>query len=201
MNNIDAQMKVELVSFAAINRLTRKLAHKIQDSGFKAEIIICIARGGYVPARLLCDLLNIYDLASIRIRHYTGSEKTEKAVLLEPLAASISGKNVLLVDDIDDSGETLEVARNYLNELRPGDVRVAVLHHKTVSTIKPDFYAQKIVQWRWVTYPWAIVEDVLGFVKNMQPRPVSVEAATERLAQDYKLKVTSQVMEDVFRLL
>jgi len=86
MESSSRSLKVELVSNATVTRLSRKLAHKIQDSGFTPDIIICIARGGYIPARLICDYLNIYNLTSIRIKHYTGSSKSETARLLDSLA-------------------------------------------------------------------------------------------------------------------
>lgn len=194
-------LKVEIVSYAMVNRLTRKLAHKIQDSGFNVDIVICIARGGYIPARLICDYLNIYNLSSIRIKHYTGSDKSETARLLEPLSIDIQGMNVLLVDDIDDTGDTLQLAQDYLKGLNPKEIKGAVLHHKITSTLIPDFFAQKIIRWRWITYPWAIVEDVLGFVKKMQPQPATIEQAIERTTQDCGIKVSKQVMQDVFRLL
>jgi len=201
MKNLADSLKVELVSSAMVTRLCRKLAHKIQDSGFNPDIVICIARGGYIPARLICDYLNIYNLTSIRIKHYTGSTKSETARLLEPLSIDIKGMNVLLIDDIDDTGDTLKLAQDYLKGLNPQEIKVAVLHHKIISTLTPDFFAQKIIRWRWITYPWAIVEDVLGFVKKMQPQPSTIEQAIERIAQDYGIKVSKQVMQDVFRLL
>jgi len=201
MKNLADSLKVELVSSAMVTRLCRKLAHKIQDSGFNPDIVICIARGGYIPARLICDYLNIYNLTSIRINHYTGSTKSETARLLEPLSIDIKGMNVLLIDDIDDSSETLQLAQDYLKGLNPKEIKVAVLHHKIISTLTPDFFAQKIIRWRWITYPWAIVEDVLGFVKKMQPQPSTIEQAIERTVQDYGIKISKQVMQDVFRLL
>lgn len=201
MKNPAHSLKVELVSSATVTRLCRKLAHKIQDSGFNPDIVICIARGGYIPARLICDYLNIYNLTSIRIKHYTGSDKSETARLLEPLSIDIQGMNVLLVDDIDDTSDTLQLAQDYLKGLNPKEIKIAVLHHKITSTLTPDFFAQKIIRWRWITYPWAIVEDVLGFVKKMQPQPSTIEQAIERTAQDYGIKVSKQVMQDVFRLL
>ena len=194
-------LKVKLVSSAMVTRLSRKLAHKIQDSNFNPDIVICIARGGYIPARLICDYLNIYNLTSIRIKHYTGSDKSETARLLEPLSIDIQGMNVLLLDDIDDTSDTLQLAQDYLKGLNPKEIKVAVLHHKISSTLTPDFFAQKIIRWRWITYPWAIVEDVLGFVKKMQPQPSTIEQAIERTAQDYGIKISKQVMQDVFRLL
>ncbi len=201
MENPSDSLKVELVSYAMVTRLSRKLAHKIQDSGFHPDIVICIARGGYVPARLICDYLNIYNLSSIRIKHYTGSAKSETARLLEPLSIDIQGMNVLLLDDIDDTSDTLQLAQDYLKGLNPKEIKIAVLHHKISSTLTPDFFAQKIIRWRWITYPWAIVEDVLGFVKKMQPQPSTIEQAIERTAQDYGIKISKQVMQDVFRLL
>ncbi|MGD8812526.1 MAG: phosphoribosyltransferase, partial [Thioalkalispiraceae bacterium] len=110
MSGAGKTLKIELVSNASVVRLARKLAHLVQDSGYQPDIIICIARGGYVPARLVCDHLNIYNLASIRIRHYTGAEKQQNAELIEPLSINIRGMKVLLVDDIDDTGDTLQVA-------------------------------------------------------------------------------------------
>ncbi|MCK5386828.1 MAG: phosphoribosyltransferase, partial [Gammaproteobacteria bacterium] len=142
MKNLADSLKVELVSSAMVTRLCRKLAHKIQDSGFNPDIVICIARGGYIPARLICDYLNIYNLTSIRIKHYTGSTKSETARLLEPLSIDIKGMNVLLIDDIDDTGDTLKLAQDYLKGLNPQEIMVAVLHHKIISTLTPDFFAQ-----------------------------------------------------------
>ena len=74
---------------------------------FKPDIVIAIARGGYVPARILCDRLDIYNLTSIRIAHYTGgSTKLELARLSIPLGIDIKGMQVLLVDDVTDTGDT-----------------------------------------------------------------------------------------------
>ena len=200
MESSSHSLKVELVSNATVTRLCRKLALKIQGSGFKPDIIICIARGGYIPARLICDYLDIYNLASIRIKHYTGSDKSEVAQLIEPLSINIQGLKVLLVDDINDTGDTLQLALDYLASFNPIEIKTAVLHHKVISTLVPDYFAQKIIHWRWITYPWAITEDVLGFVKKMQPQPSTIEQAIECLEQDYKIKTSKQVMRDVFRL-
>jgi len=201
MESSSHSLKVELVSNATVTRLCRKLALKIQGSSFKPDIIICIARGGYIPARLICDYLNIYNLTSISIKHYTGSDKSEVAQLIDPLSINIQGLKVLLVDDINDTGDTLQLALDYLASFNPIEIKVAVLHHKVISTLVPDYYAQKIIHWRWITYPWAITEDVLGFVKKIQPQPSTIEQAIECLEQDYKIKISKQVMHDVFRLI
>lgn len=194
-------IKIEVLSLAKVQTLTRRLARQIQESGFEPDIVITIARGGFVPARLLCDYLDIYNLASIRIAHYTGTDKGEAARLSIPLNVDIQGMSVLLVDDIDDTGETLKLALTHLQSFTPACIRIAVLHHKTVSSVIPDFYASRITRWRWVTYPWAITEDMLGLVKKMRPPPTDIHTAITRIAHDYKINISKTVMEDVFRLL
>jgi hypoxanthine phosphoribosyltransferase len=199
MDTHDTSFKIELVSDGTVSQLSRKLAHEIQDCGYVPDIVVAIARGGYVPARLLCDLLDIYNLTSIRIRHYTGPEKSETADLCEPLGTDISGLNVLLVDDVDDTGDTLQVALNYLKSHDPATIKTCVLHHKMNSIILPDFYGENVLQWCWLTYPWAIIEDVRKLVKKMDPPPVNVEKAIQWMQKEYGLEISTQVMEDVFR--
>jgi hypoxanthine phosphoribosyltransferase len=201
MEDEEKPFKIELVSNATVTRLVRKLAHQIQDNGFSPDIVVCIARGGYVPARLLCDFLNIFNLASMRIRHYTGSDKSEAAELVEKLSMDVGGKKILLVDDVDDTGDTLQIALDYLRSMQPREIKVAVLHHKLISSLVPDFYAQKIIRWRWITYPWAVIEDALGFVNKLSPQPTSPQQAISEIENKYGIRLSRKTMEDVFRLL
>jgi hypoxanthine phosphoribosyltransferase len=55
-------MNVELVSWASFHRLARDLALRIRASNFQPDMIVAIARGGVVPARVLCDYPDIMDL-------------------------------------------------------------------------------------------------------------------------------------------
>lgn len=191
---------VEFVGWHQIAQLSYRLAGKVEDDHYRPDLVIAIARGGYVPARLLCDYLEIYNLTSLRITHYLGgANKTEAAILTLPLNIDISGMKVLLVDDVDDSGDTLQLALQHVTDLKPAAVKVAVLHHKTVSRIMPDYYAQKIMKWRWLTYPWAIVEDVQGFIQKMAPRPANVDEALAYFANTYGARVPRAVMEQVWR--
>ncbi|MFY9200685.1 MAG: phosphoribosyltransferase [Methanosarcina flavescens] len=49
----------------------------------------------------------------------------------------------MIVDDVTDTGETLNLAVSYALSLKPTNVMTAVLQHKTCSAFTPDFYAQK----------------------------------------------------------
>lgn len=191
--------KVELISWHQVSRMVDKLAEQIRVSGFTPAGIVAIARGGYVPARLLCDQLNVYDLTAIRITHYlSGARKTPQAQLVEPLHTDISGKNVLLVDDVDDSGDTLELARQHLLERQPAQLKTAVLHHKMASTVVPDYYAHKVVKWRWLTYPWALLEDIEGFLARLEPPAYTAEEAAQRLESQFRIRIPRQILSALF---
>jgi hypoxanthine phosphoribosyltransferase len=95
------------------------------------------------------------------------------------------------------SGDTFEVALNHIRACgTPAEVRTAALHHKTVSHFVPDFYARKVIVWRWIVYPWAVIEDLSTFLEAMAPRPDTPEAFAARLAQDHRLEVPRPLLVD-----
>ncbi len=192
----------ELLTWAEIQRLARRLARLIQTSGYQPDVIIAIARGGYVPARLICDLLDIYNLTSIRVAHYTtGAHKNQAAQLSSPLNVDVRGLRVLIIDDVSDTGDTLQVTLDHVRSFNPAEVKIGVLHHKTVSSIEPDFYAKKIIKWRWLIYPWAVTEDLCGFIAAMEPPPQSMTEASERLEAEHAINVSQTMLEDAYALL
>jgi hypoxanthine phosphoribosyltransferase len=192
-------MRCELVTWTQVYRLSRRLAGVIRQAGFRPDVIVAVARGGYVPARLLCDFLGIYHLVSVRVAHYeAGAHMTPQARLTAPLSADLRGLKVLLVDDVNDTGETLSLAIDHIKSLGPEQLKVAVLHHKQVSPIRPDFYAQKILAWRWVIYPWAVFEDLRGLLDGMSPPPASPEEASTRLEADYGIRAPRQIIEEIW---
>jgi len=192
----------ELITWNTVYRLSRTLVGKIRKAEFQPDVVVAIARGGYVPARILCDLLDIGALTSFRIEHYTaGAHREQTALIRYPLAADLRGLQVLVVDDVSDTGDTLELALQHVAERGAAAIKVAVLHHKTVSSFRPDFFAAKVVKWRWIIYPWAVVEDVTGFIRRMARPPDSIDEAAQRLERDYGLRVPRSALEDAYALL
>ncbi len=160
--------KCELTSFNEVLQLSRILARKIKASGYMPDLIVAIGRGGYVPGRLVSDFLLFNDLTSMKIEHYTrAADMLEETRIKFPIPVEIIGKKVLIIDDVTDTGETLKLAVDYALSLSPASVRTAVLQHKTCSAFTPDFYAQKILKWRWIIYPWARYEDLAGFTEKI----------------------------------
>lgn len=178
------------------------LAHKIRASGFAPDLIVAIGRGGFVPGRLLADLLGLMDLAGIRIEHYHGARKGAVARMRQPLSLNIDGRRILLVDDVSDTGETFEVALEHLRENGAArQIFTAAIHHKISSRIEPDFYAHKIVKWRWIVYPWAVLEDLSAFAHEFEPKPEDPETLGRLLWSERGLKVKRATLEDVLALM
>ena len=57
-----------------------------------------------------------------------------------------------------------------------------------------------IDEWRWLIYPWAVVEDVGGFLSRMDPPPSDIPEAKERLRADYGLDVPESLLERLLAL-
>ncbi|MEA3291962.1 MAG: phosphoribosyltransferase [Pseudomonadota bacterium] len=182
-------MRCELVSWHRVSRLAELLAVQVVESGFWPETIIAIGRGGYVPARLLCDLLDIFDLRSLRVEHYTGTTKHASARVVDPLCGEVEGRRTLVVDDVSDSGDTYRVALEHIESFRPAAIRTAALHHKTVSAYRPDHYAQEVRRWRWLIYPWALKEDLSALIGTMDSPPTDIGGIVKRLQQDFGVRL------------
>ena len=89
-----------LISFNEVYNKSRIVAHKIISSALFFDAIVAIARGGFPPARFLCDFLNIGRLYSIQVKHYgSGAQKQQKAEILNENIGEISNKKILLVDE------------------------------------------------------------------------------------------------------
>jgi hypothetical protein len=110
----------------------------------------------------------------------------------------VRGQSVLIIDDVTDTGDTLRAALDYLKELGGGEMKTGVLQHKVTSTVEPDFYADLIKEWRWIIYPWAAHEDLVGFAeKVLSEEPGSGEEIGARLKERYELAVDDSTLREV----
>jgi len=164
------RLRTKLVSWEDIVKWSRGLAAEIKASGYSPDVVIAVARGGYVPARLVCDFLTINNLLSIQSQHWTEAAKAEeRAIIKYPYKVDLTGSKALLVDDIVDTGESLLLAKNYiLKNWRPSEVRIAVLQWiSSAAKFKPDYYFMEVKEWIWFQYPWTRLEDTYQFLKRI----------------------------------
>ena len=141
-------------------------------------------------------------LTSIKIEHYlSGSTKQEQAVIRYPLCINIEDQRVLLVDDVNDSGDTLDVALQHLHSFGPGEVRTAVMHHKSTTHRDVDYHGRKIVKWRWLIYPWARVEDISDFIQRLKPVPTTLQEAQQQLSNHYGITISRHELKQLWEYL
>jgi hypoxanthine phosphoribosyltransferase len=133
------------------------LAEKIRTE-FNPDIVICISTGGWIPGRLLKNFFNasffsIGCLAYNEEGNYTGAIKITQSLGSE---IDLSGKNVLLIDEVCETGGTLNQVSDYVKTLNPLKVRTGVLHLKEHAIFKADFYVYEVRD-KWIKYPWSKV--------------------------------------------
>lgn len=146
-------MVYEVPTWSQIYDYLLGLARKVQFAAYRPDVVVGVCRGGLVPARILVDLLEVRQLATIQVEFYIGlGETKEQPTLKQALALPVAGKRVLLVDDIADSGKTLQFAVNYLREQGAVEVKTATIYYKACSAVKPDFYERETDFW--VVFPW-----------------------------------------------
>jgi hypoxanthine phosphoribosyltransferase len=163
------KVSIKLVSWDEIAEWAKVLSMKIRDSGWLPDIVVAIARGGYAPARLICDYLGITDLISIQVVHWPSTAQVaEKAYIKYPITIDLSGKRVLVIDDIVDTGDSIQLAKDYIeHNNRNVEIRSAALQWiSSVAKFKPDYWAVEVRDWTWFVYPWNITEDTTNFIRR-----------------------------------
>ena len=196
--------KCRYYSWERIWKLSRKLSRKIRDSGFNPDMIIAIVRGGLVPSMNLSDFLGIKDILTLKIEHWgITATRDKKARLKYPLNADLTGRNVLLVDDLTDTGDSIILALEHLKTLNPDVIKTATLIHKSTSDFEPDFYAEKIEKWIWVIFPWNFNEDTGNLIKkilkekgNLDVREIRVE-----LKKNFGLNINEKNIREILNYL
>ena len=116
-----------------------------------------------------------------------------------PFNIDLTGKKVLVVDDITDTGESMRISVDYVKTLNPSEVRTAALRHIEGSKFKPDYYAEKIT-WRWVIFPWNFVEDLCNLVEKVQSevdKPSDTKLLKAKLKEYFKVDVDEETVREI----
>ncbi len=174
------KMNILTVTWSDIQSHLLELSDRIDRDGYTPDMIVGIARGGWVVARLFSDLLDINDLASVKISFYKGiDDKQKKPIIVQPVSESPKGKNVLIVDDVADSGESLLLAKKHLLENGARSIRIATIHKKPWSKVVPDYYISCTESW--ILYPWELRETLSHLIKIWGQETQDADALRSRL--------------------
>ena len=131
------------------NKNIIELGNLINSQDFKPDIIIAIARGGWIPTRYLSDLLNTKNLGSIGVK-YEDEERTKLNTYSKPTIPK-DCKKVLLVEDMLESGKSIKYAYEYYSA-QGYETKTACLYIMNNTEFIPDFYIKTID--KKLKFPW-----------------------------------------------
>ncbi|MFX0044699.1 MAG: phosphoribosyltransferase [Candidatus Hermodarchaeota archaeon] len=163
-----------ILTWEDVYNLTLRLSERIVKSGFKPDVIVGIARGGWIPARILSDVLFAETLQNIRIEYYSDvGKRGREPKITQPITGTMEGKSILLVDEVADTGDSLFHAIEHVRALGAGHVKSAVLHFKPWSRVAPDYFMVKTESW--TVYPWELRESIIALVKVFRSENPSLD--------------------------
>lgn len=142
------------VSWDQFHRDARALAWRLADKG-SFEAIVCITRGGLVPAAIVARELEIKLIETVCVASYHTYSSQGELTVLKTIAPSISaigngrGKGVLLIDDLTDTGKTARVVR----EMLP-DAHFATVYAKPLGAPLCHTFVTEVSQDTWIYFPW-----------------------------------------------
>ena len=196
------KFRCRLVSWKDIERWSKDVVKKVIESGYEPEVVIGLARGGLVPARLISDYLNIKDLYAVKTEHWGVTATPDgKAKLAQGLQADISGKKVLVVDDITDTGQSLKLAVEHIARQNPKEVRGATLLHITHSKYVPHYYSEEVPEdnWTWFIFPWNVYEDLRNLIQKAMDRRMKMREIKDALFNNFGIDVSIKIIGEVLR--
>jgi hypoxanthine phosphoribosyltransferase len=152
----------EVLTWARFGEATRELALEIAESGFEPDVVLAIARGGLTVAGALAYALAVKNCGAMNVEFYTGvDERLDVPVVLPPSLdlVDVEGLRVLVVDDVADTGMTLELVRDTIAK-HVTEARCAVLYQKPRSVIDADYVWRHTD--RWINFPWSTEPPVVA---------------------------------------
>lgn len=187
----------EVTNWHSIYNILLELARTIKQNQILPEIIVGVSRGGWLPARILSDLLDIPQLTSIRIEFYSEiNQPNREPIITQPVPLPLHNKRVLLVDDITDSGKSLQLAKMELGKTAD-KIYTLTLYHKPWSCLTPDFYF--IETSKWIIFPWEYHESVKTLATRMINEGLDFAAIERKLIKiGFETSLVTNFMKELF---
>lgn len=155
------------ISYNEIHNIVQKLSEKILKE-FKPDYIISITGGGLIPSRIIRTYLKC-DILCVGVKLYdeytnTHNNTIKKYQWFNDNFETIKDKNILIIDEVDDTRTTLTYVIEELNKFKPKQIAVGVIHNK----LKPKktkipkyclYFTGEDIPDKWIVYPWE-TEDI-----------------------------------------
>lgn len=150
----------ETLTWETYGHAVQELAEQVAASGFVPDVVLGIARGGLIPAGSLAYALDCKNLFTMNVEFYTGIGTTlDVPTMLPPFldASELDDARVLIVDDVADSGRTLEMVADFCRD-HVAQARSAVIYEKPRTVIRADYVWKRTDLW--INFPWSTLPPV-----------------------------------------
>ncbi|ASY56416.1 MULTISPECIES: xanthine phosphoribosyltransferase [Sinorhizobium] len=140
------------VSWDQFHRDARALAWRLADNGQEWRAMVCITRGGLVPAAIISRELNIRMIETVCIASYHDYDMQGQMKVLKGISPEIAkggGEGVLIVDDLTDTGKTAAEVRAMLPK-----AHFAAVYAKPKGRPLVDTFVTEVSQDTWIYFPW-----------------------------------------------
>jgi xanthine phosphoribosyltransferase len=140
------------VSWDQFHRDARALAWRIAGGEKKWRAIVCITRGGLVPAAIVARELNIRMIETVCVASYHDYDSQGDMQIIKQVNEDLSksgGEDILIVDDLTDTGKTAELVRSMLPK-----AHFATVYAKPKGRPMVDTFITEVSQDTWIFFPW-----------------------------------------------
>lgn len=128
-----------IISEEQINRRVKELAKEISDDYAGTEpVIICMLKGAVFFFVDICKNLDIsFSIDFARLSSYKSGTTSGEIESICRITTDITNKPVLIIEDIIDSGKTLNYFMNELEKMNPASVKLCALLDKPSRRVLP----------------------------------------------------------------
>ena len=112
----------------AVDQVAEKMNADLEG---KNPLMVCVLNGSFMFASDLMKRLTIpCEISFVKLSSYSGTGSTGKVKELIGLNEDISGRTIVLLEDIVDTGLTIINTVEQVKQMRPADVKVATMLFK-----------------------------------------------------------------------
>jgi hypothetical protein len=165
----EASAERERLSWAEFGEATRDLARQVGIDGYAPDLVLSVARGGFLVGAALGYALDVKNAWTMNVEFYTGvDERLDVPMILPPVPelVDLESARMLIADDVADTGQTLQLVKEFCTG-RVAEVRCAVLYEKSPSVVKCEYV------WRrtdlWIDFPWSAQAPVTYDLASVGP--------------------------------
>ena len=190
---MEAELEFEMPAWNKRYTMLLHWTEEIRKSGFKPDIIMGVMRCGWIPARILSDLLKTPDVATVRVEFYFGvAETMNEPALTQGVSAGVCGKKAFVIDDVANTGKSLQLAKDHLLQQGVAKIRIVTLYCKPFSVVKPDYCEEE-------TRPWVVFQFEMKETARKTAEKQDKSAINLEVAKLVKAGVLKQLVEDFLK--